>query len=183
MEITDWTWEQNGGGGAAWLSDTSDFFGSDGDRLLYLDTNQSITWQDVGDELIGGASYNFDYNFATWERGQDNAPGGASSGEGTILLEYNYRNLTDDLMFGFYLVNIRPPANGDSPPGSLVWLSDTESLVIPADYGSEFNFSITTSGTGMLMDNLSLAPVPEPGMASYLAIAILVIAARRRRRC
>ena len=181
-EITDWSWEQNSGGEAVWLRDNSDFFGSDGDHLLYLDTNEAIQWQDTGGNLNGGETYVFDYNFATWERSQDAAPGDPSSGTGTILLEYNYRDTIGDLQFGSFLVNIRPPANGDSGPGSLVWLTGSENLVIPADYGSDFLFAITTSGTGMLVDNLSLAGIPEPSAIIYVALGSIFVIGRRTRR-
>lgn len=182
-EVPGWVWEQNGQeGGVAWLEDTGNLFATDGDHLIFLDTNQSIQWQDVGGELIPGGSYTLDYNFATWERGQDLAAGDPSSGEGTILLEYNYRDASDNLVFGNYTTNLRPPENGDSAPGDLVWLSGSESLMIPADYGSEFNFSITTAGTGMLVDQLSLVVVPEPGVVGLLGMAVLLLGIRRSRR-
>jgi hypothetical protein len=181
-EISGWVWEQNGLGGAAWLEDNSDFFGSDGDHLLYLDTNQSIQWQDLSGDLIAGANYTFAYNVATWERGQDLAPGDPSSGEGTILLQYNYLNTSNDLAFGDFAVSIRPAENGDSGPGALIWLSSSEVLMIPADYASAFNFSITSAGTGMLVDNVSLISVPEPRAATYFSFCLLLVVVRRTRR-
>jgi hypothetical protein len=180
-EIPGWTWEQDGQGrGAAWLQDTGNLFGSDGNHLIFLDTNQAIQWQDAGGQVVAGESYAFDYNFATWERGQDLAVGDPSSGEGTISLDYNYRNGTGDLMFGTFMTNLRPPENGDAGPGALVWLSGSQSLVIPADVASDFNFSVTTSGTGMLIDNLALTAVPEPGMFGLLGLGALLLGLRRR---
>jgi len=186
-DIPGWFWQQPEipAGGAAWLEDSSDFFGSDGDHLLFLDTNQAIEWSDAGGALSAGETVSFDYNFATWERGQDIAPGDPSSGEGTILLEYRYRNQADDLAFGLFTTNLRPPANGDSAPGALAWLSGSESLVIPADYGSAFNLFITSSGTGMLVDNLALnaAPsVPEPRTPMMLGLATMLLFLRQSRR-
>ena len=78
--------------------------------------------------------------------------------------------------------DIRPPENLDNGPGALTWLSDSQLLVIPADYGSEFNFQINTSGTGMLMDNLALTRIPEPSAAGLCAIAAGLLGLRGRQR-
>lgn len=179
-EIPGWRWEQNGGGGAAWLEDNSDFFGSDGDHLLYLDANQSIQWDD-GVTVIANGLYQFDYNFAAWERGQDNSP--ASSGDSTALLEYNYRDTGGDIQFGTYTGpgDIVAPANDSNPPGSLTWINGSWQFTVPADYGSDFNFQINVTG-GMLLDDLSISEVPEPGSASLLGLALGTLLLRRSRR-
>lgn len=185
-DIPGWFWQQPEipVGGAAWLEDSSDFFGSDGDHLLFLDTNQSIEWFDAGGALSAGEMLTLDYNFATWERGQDLAVGDPSSGEGTVQFEYRYRDLSDDLVFGLFTSNLRPPANGDSGPGSLVWETGSQSLEVPADFGSDFNLYITTSGTGMLVDDLALtsASVPEPRTPMMLGLATMLMFLRQSRR-
>ncbi len=175
-EIPGWQWEQNGGG-AAWLEESGDMFGTDGTHLLYLDSNQSVQWDD-GVEVVADGMYELDYRFAAWARGQDNSAAG--SGDATALLEYNYRDGGGDIHFGTYTGpgDIVAPANGSSPPGSLIWENGSWFFTIPSDYGSAFNFQIGTTG-GMLIDELAIAAVPEPGAAGLFGLALVMFVLRR----
>ena len=180
-EIPGWSWEQNGGGGAEWLQETGgDIFGTDGSHLLFLDPNQSIQWTDPV-TVVAGEDLQLGYNFASWTRGQDNTP--ASGSDSTILLEYNYRDLGDVLHFGSFTgpSELVAPDNGSSGPGALTWLIGSFTFEIPADYGSEFNFQITNTG-GLLLDDLSIVAVPEPGSVILIGLGLMVLASRRSHR-
>jgi len=181
--IDGWTWEQSTGtdGGAAWIEDSGDLFQTDGDHLLFLDVHQCIQWNDAATPLSPGSEVEIGYNFASWERGQDFPPAGTSSGEGSMVFDYNYLDANDIRVFGTFSPNPRPPANNDSSPGDLVWLSDSDTLTIPVDYVSDFNLLVSTNGGGVLVDDLSLTVVPEPAIGSFLGLVGLVALMRRRR--
>ncbi|MFT5854681.1 MAG: hypothetical protein ACI8XO_001926 [Verrucomicrobiales bacterium] len=182
-EIPGWVWEQSDGtnGGAEWLQETAgDLFGTDGSHLLYLDSNQSVQWQDTA-TASAGDEFRFDFNAAAWARGQDNTQ--AEGGDSTIFLEYNYRDAGGIQRFGAYVgtPELVAPGNGSAGAGGLTWINGSYVFEIPADYATDFNFVVTNTG-GILLDELAISIVPEPSAAMLIGLGLMALAGRRSRR-